>query len=358
MSLLHAEQKVKSLLLTVSQQNASDIHFVVGRYPTLRIDGKLFPLRKEKVLTAEDTQAVSDVLLTEDNKKTLLDAGQVDFSYSFENKSRFRVNIYFQKGNISIAMRLISSKIKTLEELNLPTSLYDFCNYSQGLILVTGPVGHGKSTTLAALLDYINHNFDQNILTIEDPIEYVYEQDRCIVNQREIGSDAKSFPAALKALFREDANVVMIGEMRDLETIGTTITAAEIGHLIFATLHTNNSAQTIDRIIDSFPAHQQNQIRLQLASVLVGVISQRLLPRIGGGRVPAIEIMIKNKAIENLIRENKIYQIDSVIETNLGNNMISLDRSLANLVEKGLITMNDATTYAQDREYLKMIIKG
>jgi len=358
MEILHTEQKVKNLLRLVAQQNASDLHIAVGRYPTLRIDGRLYPLTQEKVLTPEDTKALSDVLLTEEHKKELVAEGHVDFSYNFEDKARFRTNVFYQKGYVSIAMRLITGRIRNLEELSVPTILYEFTNFSQGLVLVTGPVGHGKSTTLAALIDYINHNKDQHIITIEDPIEYVYEQDRCIIDQREVGEDARSFPSALRAVFREDANVVLIGEMRDLDTISTAMTAAETGHLIFATLHTNDSSQTVDRIIDVFPAHQQNQIRSQLSSVLLGVISQRLIPRISGGRVPAIEIMIKNNAIENLIRENKTYQIDTVIETSLKEGMVSLDKSLADLLHKGLITLDDALTYAKNREYLRMLIKN
>lgn len=353
----HNEQKIKSLLRLVAQQGASDLHLVVGRYPTLRIDGKLFPLTQEKILTPDDTKMLSNVVIgSEENKKKLFENSQVDFSYDFEGKARFRTNVFFQKGYVSVAMRLVESKIRTLEELNLPSSLYDLSNFSQGLVLVTGPVGHGKSTTLAAMIDHINHEKDKHIITIEDPIEYVYEQDRCIINQREIGQDATSFPSALRAVFREDANVVLIGEMRDLETIATCMTAAETGHLIYATLHTNDSSQTIDRVIDVFPAHQQNQIRAQLASVLLGVISQRLLPRIGGGRVPALEIMMKNHAVENLIRENKAYQIDTVIETNLQDGMISMDKALADLVQKGLISIDDALIYAKNRDYLRMLI--
>lgn len=354
---IHAEQKIKNFLKIVAQENASDLHLDAGRYPTIRLDGKLYPIAQESVLTPEDTKALSDIILSEENKKRLLADGQVDFSYNFEDKARFRTNIFFQKGNVSIAMRLITTRIKTLEELNIPTVLYDFTRHSQGLLLVTGPVGHGKSTTLAALIDYINHNEDKHIITIEDPIEYVYEQDRCIINQREVGEDAHTFGDALRAVFREDANVVLIGEMRDLETISTAMTAAETGHLILATLHTNDSSQTIDRIIDIFPAHQQNQIRLQLASVLLGVVSQRLIPKIGGGRVPAVEIMIKNHAVENLIRENKTYQIDSVIETSLREGMISLDKAMASLVQQGLITVDDAIAFSKNEEYLQMLIK-
>jgi len=355
MESINVEQKVKSLLRLVAQQNASDLHLVVGRYPTLRIDGKLCPLSQEKVLTDKDTKAFSNVILNEDKKEELLKNGQVDLSYSLEYKARFRTNVFFQRGYISIAMRFITSKVRTLEELNLPPSLYDFTKFSKGLFLITGPIGHGKSTTLAALIDYVNHNSDKHIITIEDPIEYVYEQDRCIINQREVGRDAKSFSRALRAVFREDANVVLIGEMRDLDTISTAITAAETGHLIFATLHTNDSAQTVDRIIDIFPSHQQNQIRSQLANVLLGVVSQRLIPKLEGDRIPALEIMIKNHAVENLIREGKTYQIDNVIETSLKEGMISMDRSLLNLVREGVITIDNAMNYVKNKEYFKGI---
>lgn len=358
MDALEVERWLKNLLLLVGQQKASDLHLVVGRYPTLRIDGKLQPLADEKVLTPEMTRAFSEVLLTPEHKEELMATGQVDFSYSLEDRARFRTNIFFQKGHVSITMRFVMDRLRNLEELNLPVGLYDFTKYSQGLVLVTGPVGHGKSTTLAALIDYINHNEQKHILTIEDPIEFVYAQDRCIINQREIGRDAKKFPDALRAVFREDANVVLLGELRDLETIATAMTAAETGHLIFATLHTNDSAQTIDRIIDVFPSNQQNQMRSQLASVLIGVISQRLLPKVGGGRVPAVEIMVKNHAVENLIRENKTHQIDSVIETSLKDGMVSLDRALAQLIQLGQVDVNHALAYAKNRDYLELILKG
>lgn len=354
--MVHGEQRLKSLLRMVAQQNGSDLHLVVGRYPTMRLDGRLYPMSQESILTPEDTQSLSDSMLNEENKKKLIANGQVDFSYNFEDKARFRTNVFFQKGYISVAMRLIPDKIRTLEELNMPTILYDLMNSSHGLVLITGPVGQGKSTTLAAMLDYVNHNQEKNIITIEDPVEYVYVQDRCIVNQREVGQDTKSFNEALRAIFREDANVVLIGEMRDLDTIGTAMTAAETGHLILGTLHTNDSAQTIDRIIDVFPAHQQNQIRSQLASVLLGVVSQRLIPQIGGGRVPAVEIMLKNHAVENLIRENKAYQIDNVIETSLKEGMISLDKSLVDLVQRGLVSAEEAFIHAKNKDYLQMLI--
>ena len=354
--MVHTEQRLKNLLRMVAQQNGSDLHIVVGRYPTMRLDGKLYPMSQDSILTPEDVQSLGDVMLNEEKKRVLTEEGQVDFSYNFEDKARFRTNIFFQKGYMSIAMRLIPDRIKTLEELNMPPALYELMNFSHGLILITGPVGHGKSTTLAAMLDYVNHNQEKNIITIEDPIEYVYIQDRSIINQREVGQDTKSFHNALRAIFREDANVVLIGEMRDLDTIGTAMTAAETGHLILGTLHTNDSSQTIDRIIDVFPAHQQNQIRYQLASVLLGVVSQRLIPQIGGGRVPAVEIMIKNHAVENLIRENKAYQIDNVIETSLKEGMISLDKSLLDLTQRGMISPEDAFVYAKNKEYFQTMV--
>lgn len=355
---LHVEQKLKSFLLTVAQQGASDLHLVVGRHPTIRVDGRLVPLIEEEVLTPEKIKDFSKILLTEKDEKELLEKGQSNFSYDFEGKARFRTSVYFQQGSLSVAMRLIQTKIRTLEELEINPALYDFANHTQGLILCTGPVGHGKSTTLAALIDYINHNYDKHIMTIEDPIEYIYKQDRCIINQREVGHDTESFALGLRGIFREDVNVLLIGEMRDLDTIATTMTAAETGHLIFATLHTNNSAQTVDRIVDVFPAHQQNQIRSQLANVLLGVISQRLVPKIGGGRAAAVEIMMKNHAIGNLIRENRSYQIDSVIETSLKDGMVSLDRALSQMVKNGIISIDDAFSYTNNKDYLKTIIKN
>lgn len=356
MEQLDIEARLKNILTIVGQQGASDVHFVIGRPPTLRINGKLHQLTKEQVLTPDDTKGLADIILTDDKKAELAEVGQTDLSYNFEDRARFRVNIFYQKGHISIAMRFVMNKIRPLEELNVPTSLYNFTNSTHGLVLMTGPVGHGKSTTLAALIDHINHAEERHIITIEDPIEFVYEQDRCIINQREVGRDAKSFSAALRAVLREDVNVVLLGELRDLDTISTAITAAETGHLIFATLHTNDAPQTIDRMIDVFPAHQQNQIRLQLANVLLGVVSQRLLPQLSGGRVPAIEIMFNNHAVENLIRENRVYQIDSVIETSLKEGMISLDRSLADLVRRGIVDIDEATAYAKNKDYFAMLV--
>ncbi len=347
---------VESLLLIAAQQDASDLHLAVGRHPTLRIDGKLIPLTREEVLKSEDTKNMAQFLMNENKLKKFQESGQIDFAYNYQDKIRFRTNIFYQQGKVGIVMRVINSKIRKLEELGISSVIYEFAKFSQGLFLVTGPVGHGKSTTLAALVDYINHNKEKHILTIEDPVEYLYTSDRCIINQREVGEDTLTFPDALRSALREDSNVILVGEMRDLETISTAITAAETGHLIFATLHTNDSAQTVDRIVDTFPSHQQNQIRSQLASVLLGVLSQRLLPKTDGGRVPAVEIMVKNHAVENLIRENKTYQIDTVIETSQKDGMISLDKSLASLLKQGQITLDSAMTYAKNRDYLRMLI--
>ena len=355
----HVEQKIKSLMAVVAQQEASDLHLSVGRYPAIRVDGRLVALTQEKIMTGEDVKKIAEVIIgSEDKKEELTKEGHVDFSYNFEDKARFRINAFYQRGNLSIAMRLIPAKIRTLEELSLPTALYDFAKHAQGLLLVTGPMGHGKSTTLASIVDYINHNRDDHVVTIEDPIEYMYEQDRCIIDQREVGQDVKTFSSALRAVFREDADVVLIGEMRDLDTISTAMTAAETGHLIFATLHTNDAAQTVDRVIDVFPAHQQNQIRAQLANVLLGVVSQRLLPKTGGGRIPAAEILIKNTAVETLIRENKSHQLDSVIETNLNTGMIPLDKALAELVIRGDVTREETLPFVKNQHSFDMFVDG
>jgi twitching motility protein PilT len=355
--MLRTEQKIKNLLRVAAQRGASDLHLVVGRYPTYRIDGKLYPLNQDAIVTPEVTREICGIILNEDKKKQLEKEGQVDFSYNFEDKVRFRVNAFFQQGKTSLAFRLISQEIRTLEELGVPEVLYDFAKVSQGLFLMVGPVGHGKSTTLAAIIDYINHNQEKHILTIEDPVEYIYEQDRSIINQREVYEDTHSFQAALKAVFREDANVVLIGELRDLDTIATAMTAAETGHLIFGTLHTNDAPQTIDRIVDVFPAHQQNQVRAQLANVLLAVVSQRLVPRVDKGRIPALEIMIKNHAVENLIRENKSYQIGNVIETSSQEGMVTMDRSLADLVRRGLVSLDVAASYSRDTKNFETLLR-
>jgi len=350
------QSQLEQILETAAKNNASDIHFSVGRHPTLRVDGKLAGLVKHPVLTGEHAKGLVDALLTAEQKQILAEYKDVDFSYNYKNIARFRVNVFNQRGYLSAALRFFPSKIKTVKELNLPSAVEKFAGNAQGFFLVVGPTGHGKTTTLAALVDYINHNQTRHIVTIEDPIEYIFEQDKSIINQREVGSDAKTFERALRAAFRQDPDVIMVGEMRDLETISTALTAAETGHLVLATLHTNNAAQTIDRIIDSFPAEAQNQVRAQLASTLLGVVSQRLIPQINGGRVPAVEIMIANSAVRNLIREGKIYQIDLVIETSVEDGMISLNRSLAELANKGQISLENAELHSLNVSDLRMLL--
>ncbi len=340
------KDKLEQLLTLTAQENASDLHFSVGRKPTLRIDGRLVPIVKEEVYTKEIIGGLIDALLPSDRKEEFLKNREVDFSYTLSDKARFRVNVYFQRGNMAASLRFIPYKIRTIEELNLPPVLHDFTKYTQGFVLVVGPAGHGKSTTLAALIDEINHKRTTHIITIEDPIEYIFIQDRSIIDQREVYSDTLSFHRALRSVLRQDPDVIMVGEMRDPETIQTAITAAETGHLVFSTLHTNSASQTIDRIIDSFPASQQAQIRTQLASTLVGIVSQRLVPRLNGGRVPACEVMITNSAIRNLIRDDKVYQIDLVIETSIQERMISLNRSLATLVKQSEISLETAQAYS------------
>ena len=278
-------------------------------------------------------------------------------SYSFEDKARFRANVYYQRGYLAAVLRLVPAQIKTIEELNLPPLLHDFAKLSQGFILLVGPAGHGKSSTLAAIVDEINHTRSDHIITIEDPVEYLFTQDQCMVSQREVGNDTLSFHSALRTVLRQDPDVVMIGEMRDAVSIGTAMTSAETGHLVLSTLHTNSASQTIDRIIDSFPPEQQGQVTSQLAATLVAIVSQRLLPRISGGRVPAAEIMIVNPAIRNLIRERKTYQIDLVIETSLQEGMVTLNRSLVNLVKNKEISLENAELYSLNPAELRILME-
>lgn len=339
------EQELEDLLLSALKLNASDLHLSAGYKPTIRVDGMLLPLEDFSVLTAEHAQNLAFSLLGE-RKNVFLEKKEVDFSYSFRDKARFRVNIFFEKGFVSSALRLLPLKIKTLEELNLPPVLHKISQLKQGFVLLTGPSGHGKSTTLAALIDEINRERAEHIITIEDPIEYLFFGNKSIINQREVGIDTKSFQNALSSILREDPNIIMIGEMRDPETIATALTAAETGHLVLSSLHTNNASQTVDRIIDVFPPNQQNQVRFQLSSTLSAIVSQRLLPRISGGRMPAVEIMFSNNAISNLIRESKSHQIDLVIETSLESGMISLNHSLSDLVRRGEIAPEVALTYS------------
>jgi len=344
---------LKKLLEIAIEKDASDLHISVGHPPVLRITRTLIDLEEEKIITEKDSQNLAFCLMTPLQREKFLREKEIDFAYDFQGKARFRVNIFFQSQKISIALRLIPSKIRTIEELNLPPVLHKFTKASQGFVLITGASSQGKSTTLAALIDEINHTRKEHIITIEDPIEYVFEDDKCIIDQREVYKDTLSFAKALRSTLREDPDVIMVGEMRDLETIATAITAAETGHLVFATLHTNSASQTIHRIIDVFPSHQQNQIRAQLAGSLLGVVAQRLLPRKSGGFIPACEVMFADSAIRNLIRENKIHEIPSIIETSAQKGMIALNQSLVDLVQKGEITEEIALQYSLNPDDLR-----
>ena len=351
------KEKLDQLLSLAMSKNASDLHLGVGRLPTLRIDGSLIGVVQEQLLNQEMVEEFVAILTSPEQRESLYRNKQLDFAYSFEDKARFRVNVYYQRGYLAAALRLISAKIKSIDELGLPPILHDFARLSQGLVLVVGPAGHGKSTTLAAILDEINHLRTDHIITIEDPIEYLFTQDHCIISQKEVGIDVLSFGDGLKTMLRQDPDVIMIGEMRDKESIATAMTAAETGHVVFSTLHTNSASQTIDRIIEIFPTDQQGQMISQLAANLVGIVSLRLIPKINGGRVAAFEIMFANAAVRNLIRERKTYQIDLVIETSAQQGMITLNRTLANLVNKKLITLEDAELYSPNPMELKILME-
>ncbi|MEO8637660.1 MAG: PilT/PilU family type 4a pilus ATPase [Candidatus Taylorbacteria bacterium] len=348
--------ELDDLLSIVIKEGASDIHLSEGRHPTIRVASFLIPLVKKSVLTKADTDGFVRELLTPENRDLFLKTKEIDFSFSYKDIGRFRGNGYFQQGSIAFALRLVPRKIKTIAELNLPPILEDFTRKQQGFFLVVGPVGHGKSTTLAAMIEMINQESAEHIITIEDPIEYIYEQKKAIIDQREVRLDTKDFESALLSVFREDMDVILIGEMRGIETIATAVTAAETGHLVFSTLHTNNAAQTINRIIDSFPAEQQGQIRIQLASSLTGIFSQRLIPRISGGLIPAYELLIANNAVSNLIRENRTHELNTVIETGLELGMIDMNRSLADLVRAGEITIESAYQHSLNTKTLERMI--
>jgi twitching motility protein PilT len=350
------KKQLEDLLSEAIKQDASDLHLSVGQKPTLRVDGSLTLLEKEPVLGPADAEGLVLSLMNPNQKDRFLKEQQLDFAYDFENRARFRVNVYFQRGYMAAALRLVPRKVKSIEELGLPPVLHNFAKLAQGFVLAVGPAGQGKSTTLATIIDEINHQRADHIVTIEDPIEYLFEPDRCLVSQREVGLDTHSFHDALKSVLRQDPDVIMIGEMRDAESIATALTAAETGHLVFSTLHTNSASQTIDRIVDSFSPNQQPQIISQLASALVGIISKRLVPKIGGGRLPACEIMFMNTAIRNLIREKKFYQIDAVIETSGKDGMISLNRSLGEMVKKKQITLESAELYSLNPKELKLLL--
>jgi len=350
-------KKLEKFLETTIKEQASDLHLSANHPPVLRISGRLVGLVKESTLARKDTEGLAQALMSKEDFTRLLERKELDFSYNFKDKARFRVNVFFQRENVSCALRLVPSKIPTIKELNLPEILREFTKPSQGFVIIAGPSSHGKSTTLAALIDEINHTRAVHIITIEDPVEYLFKDDRAIIDQREVNRDTLSFARALRSTFRQDPDVIMVGEMRDPETIATAITAAETGHLVFATLHTNSASQTIHRIVDSFPSQQQQQIRAQLSGSLLGVVSQRLIPRIRGGLIPATEIMLANPAVANLIRENKIHELPLVIETSGDKGMNSLNRSLANLVKQKEISLENALNYSLSPGELRMLIR-
>lgn len=338
--------ELESLIDTVVAEGASDLHLSAGSNPIIRVSGVLLPLTKHPKYTREDTLGLLSELITQEKRDRFLKDQEVDFSYPYKDTVRFRGNAFFQQETISVALRLIPKEIKTMQELSLPPALETFCHLQQGFFLVVGPVGQGKSTTLASMIENINQTRTEHIITIEDPIEYTFESKSSIINQREVGIDTRSFQAALLSAFREDIDVLMVGEMRGPETMAAAVTAAETGHLVLSTLHTNNAAQTIDRIIDTFPTGQQDQIRLQLAGSLAGIFSQRLVPRISGGLIPAYELLINNEAVANLIREKRTHEINAVIETGSESGMIDMNRSLAELVRRGEVTAENALSRA------------
>lgn len=351
------KRNLEDLVDIVIKEGGSDIHLAEGRSPIIRVNGSLIPLSKRAPLTQKDMTGIIDLLLTDQNKQIFAEKKQVDFAFRPQNTdSRFRGNAYIQQGSISIAFRLIPDHIRTLDELGLPSMLSMFAAKQQGFFLVVGPTGHGKSTTLAALIDQINSERLEHIVTIEDPVEYVFKPKKSIIDQREIRTDTPDFHTALWGVFRQDIDVVMIGEMRQPETMATAVTAAETGHLVFSTLHTNSASQTVERIIDSFPANQQNQIRLQLAGSLVGIFSQRLVPRISGGLVPAYELLINNIAVANVIRDKRTHEIDTIIETSSAEGMIDLNRCLVNLVRNGVITVENAYRYSYNTKTLEKML--
>lgn len=351
-----SENLLNELVDVILKEGASDLHLAEGRTPFIRVSGFLIPLVKFKSLTAADMQGFLDVFLSPLNKEEFESQKETNFAFSHSSKARFRGNAFVELGHTSIALRLIPLNVRTLEELNLPTILQSFTKRQQGFFLVVGPAGQGKSTTLASMIELINQERLEHIVTIEDPIEYIFEPKKALIDQREVKTDTPDFHTALWGSFRQDADVLMVGEMREPNTIATAVTAAETGHLVLSTLHTNTAAQTVDRIIDSFPADQQDQIRIQLSSSLIGIFSQRLIPRISGGLIPAYELLINNTAVANLIREKRTHEINSVIETSSEDGMIDLNRCLAALVKAGEITAENAIMYSTNPRTLERMM--
>lgn len=347
---------LKKLISDIVNQGGSDLHFSEGKHPTVRVNQDLVPLLEYNVLTKEDTKGLLGEMINDAQMKEFEANFELDFAHEDSDGNRFRGNAFVQQGKVGVVMRYIQKEIRPLSELNVPEILADFARKKQGFFLVVGPVGQGKSTTLAAMIELINQERTEHIVTIERPIEYVYEQKRSIIDQREVPNDTKSFSSGLIGTFRQDVDVILVGEMRGKDTIEAAVTAAETGHLVFSTLHTNTASQTIDRIIDTFPAEQQDQIRVQLAASLIGVYSQRLIPRIGGGLIPVYELLINNTAVANLIREKRTHEIDTVIETGSESGMIDMNRVLADLVRRGEITADDAFKYSTRPNVLEKMI--
>ncbi len=352
------QPRIEILLEEVIKRKASDLHLQVGLPPMLRVDGALTPVPGADVLTEETVELLIFSILDEDQKQILLKDKEFDFSFAFGDLGRFRVNAFHERGNMASAMRLIPNELLTIEQLGLPAIVNKFADYPRGLVLVTGPTGSGKSTTLAAMLHRINLERAAHIITIEDPIEFTHTSKKSVIVQREVHYDTYSFSAALRSSLRQDPDVVLIGEMRDLETIAAAITIAETGHLVFATLHTNSASQSIDRMIDVFPPHQQPQIRAQLANILMAICSQRLIPSIGGGRTAAAEILVATPAVRNIIREGKSHQLEAVIQTGSEYGMQSMDKTLVELIHAGTISYDEARNVAVDIEELDRMMRG
>lgn len=353
-----SQPRIEVLLEEVIKKKASDLHLQVGLPPMLRVDGKLTPVTGADALSDEAVETLIFAILDEDQKQILLKDKEFDFSFAFGDLGRFRVNAFHERGNLAAALRLIPTEILSIEQLGLPPVVSKFADYPRGLVLVTGPTGSGKSTSLASIIDKINSERSTHIITIEDPIEYTHKSKKSVVAQREVHYDTYSFSAALRSALREDPDVVLIGEMRDLETISSAITIAETGHLVFATLHTNSASQSIDRMVDVFPPHQQAQVRTQLSNILMAICSQRLVPAIGGGRIAAAEILVATPAVRNIIREGKTHQLEAVIQTGAEFGMQSMDKTLAALVHAGTITYEEARTVAVDLDELDRLMRS
>ena len=355
---MEEQPRIEILLEEVVKKKASDLHLQVGMPPMLRVDGSLTPVTGAQPLSEEAVEILIFAMLDEDQKQILLKDKEFDFSFAFGDLGRFRVNAFHERGNLASALRLIPNEILSVEQLGLPQVMNKFAQYPRGLVLITGPTGSGKSTTLASLVDKINTDRADHIITIEDPIEFTHRSKKSLVVQREVHYDTYSFSAALRSTLREDPDVVLIGEMRDLETIASAITIAETGHLVFATLHTNSAAQSVDRIIDVFPPHQQPQVRAQLSNILMAICCQRLIPSIGGGRVVAAEVLMATPAVRNIIREGKTHQLEAVIQTGAEFGMQSMDKTLVSLIHAGTITYDEARNFAVDLDELDRLMRN